>query len=134
MDRLQTEHGRFKTCTICNLFWRTRDDFLDDPGIFIVGYQVHFNTLTEGLFLFNHSCRGTLSIRAEEFRDLYKGPVWQDRRTGTEECPEHCLHNRDLDPCPVKCECAFVREIVQIVKNWQKTKRPRNTRKARTEG
>lgn len=117
------EKHLFKTCTICEAIWQTRDDFLADPDIFIVGYQVHFNALTEGLFLFNHSCRGTLAIKAGEFEDLYKGPVFQKRLTGTGECREHCLHSEDLDPCPAECECAFVREIVQIVNGWQKNKR-----------
>lgn len=128
MNKLQTEHAPFKTCTICGIVWRTRDDFVDDPDIYIVGYQVHFNALTEGLFLFNHSCGGTLSIRAGEFADLYKGPVFQEQRTGTEECPGHCLHHEDLAPCPVKCECAFVREIVQIVKN-DKNRSTKDTKK-----
>jgi G:T-mismatch repair DNA endonuclease (very short patch repair protein) len=51
----------FKGCSICNKVWKNRDGFLDDPDIVIVGYQVHFEDLTEGLFLFNHTCRGTLT-------------------------------------------------------------------------
>jgi len=120
MDKQQGETRSFKTCTICNTVWQTRDDFLDDPDIFIVGYQVHFNTLTEWLFLFNHSCKGTLSVNAGEFTDLYTGPIFKDRLFGSEECPGHCLHERRLSPCPSKCECSFVREIIQVIKNWEK--------------
>lgn len=134
MNKSQAETNPFKICSICKTVWRTRNDFLDDPDIFIVGYQVHFNELTEGLFLFNHSCRGTLSIKAGEFTDLYNGPVFSKRLTGSEDCSGHCLHVRELSPCPAKCDCAFVREIIQVVKNWQKTKCPRNTRNARTNG
>lgn len=123
MNKPKVNTRPFKICTICKAVWQTRDNFLDDPDVFIVGYQPHFNLLTEGLFLFNHSCRGTLSIKAIEFKDLYKGPVFKERLTGSEECPGHCLHESELDPCPAKCECAFVREIVQIVKNWPKIKR-----------
>jgi hypothetical protein len=110
----------FKICTVCGAVWHTRDDFLGNPGISIVGYQVHFQALTSGLFLFNHSCQGTLSIKAELFTDLYKGPAFSKRKTGSKECPGHCLHKTDLAPCPVKCECAFVREIIQHIINYPK--------------
>ena len=116
MDKPYGNSSPFKTCTVCGATWRTRDAFLDDPDIIIVGYQPHFKALTEGLFLFNHSCGGTLSIKAVKFTDLYKGQVFQKRLTKTEECPGHCLHERNLNPCPAKCECAFVREVLQVIK------------------
>lgn len=122
MDKPQGKARPFKTCTICKVVWQTRDAFLDDPDIFIVGYQVHFNALTEGLFLFNHACKGTLSVKADEFTDLYNGPVFKERLTDTAECPGHCLHEHALNPCPAECECSFVREIIQIIKNWPKNK------------
>jgi hypothetical protein len=121
MNNAQTEHGPFKACTICDTTWQTRSDFLGDPEIFIVGYQVHFDALVEGIFLFNHSCGGTLSINTVEFTDLYKGSVFQKRLTGGEECPGFCLYEEELGPCPAECECAFVREIIQIIKEWKKT-------------
>jgi hypothetical protein len=117
MNGVQTGHGPFKTCTICSVFWQTRDDFLDDPEISIVGYQVHFDALMEGLFLFNHSCGGTLSIKASEFSDLYAGPMFQNRQTGSDKCPGYCLYEEELGPCPAECDCAFVREIIQIIRN-----------------
>lgn len=106
----------FKTCTVCKKEWKSRRNFLDDPNVIIVGYQPHFDTLTEGLFLFNHSCRGTMSIQAGAFRDLYNGPVFQNRLTGTDSCPGYCLHKNELKPCPSQCECAYVREIIQVIR------------------
>ena len=41
----------------------------------------------------------------------------------TTECPEFCLHKSELRPCPAKCECAYVREIIQVIKDWPKKKR-----------
>jgi hypothetical protein len=61
-----------------------------------------------------------LAIRAGAFEDLYNGPVFKKRVTGSEECPEYCLHEDELLPCPNQCECAYVREVIQIVKNWPK--------------
>ena len=113
----------FKICSICNNVWNTRDDFLGDPDIHIVGYQPHFEALVEGLFLFNHSCLGTLSISAGRFASLYDGPVFTERLTGSVDCPGYCLHKNELRPCAAKCECAFVREIIQVILNWQKMER-----------
>ena len=111
---------RFKRCSSCGYEWESRDGFIEDPALCIIGYQVDFEHLKEGLFLFNHSCGTTLAIMAGDFRDLYEGPVFSERLTGSGECPEYCLHQSELRPCPAKCECAYVREIVQII-----TDRPR---------
>lgn len=114
------ENTFFKECSVCDFKWPLRDEFLKDPNIEIIGYQVHFEELAEGLFLFNHSCKGTLAIIANEFKDLYDGPIFSERATGSDDCPGHCLHQKDLDPCPVKCECAYVREIIQAIKHYKK--------------
>lgn len=110
----------FKTCPICMTVWETRNGFLDDPEIEITGYQVHFKELSEGLFLFNHLCKGTIGLKAGLFRDLYDGPIFEERLTGTEDCPEYCLIKHELRPCPAKCECAYVREIIQLIMAWPK--------------
>lgn len=94
---------------------------MSDPNVEIVGYQVDFEELQLGLFLFNHSvCRTTLSIEAREFSDLHKGPVFSDRKTGTSDCPGHCMHRDDLEACPARCECAYIRETLQLVQTWPK--------------
>jgi hypothetical protein len=42
---------------------------------------------------FNHTpCLTTLAIKASEFTDLYDGPIFTERATGTESCPGYCLH------------------------------------------
>lgn len=116
----EKKDGRFKQCPLCGLEWPTRNRFLEDPDIELVGYQVNFVELLAGFFLFNHSCGTTLAVLTEAFEDLYAGPVFSERATGTEECPEHCIHEDDLSPCPAQCECAFVREIMQAVKDRPK--------------
>jgi len=110
------KNNPFKICSKCGVGWKDRKSFLDDANISIIGYQAHFKHLTTGLFLFNHSCHGTLSITADEFTDLYDGPVFQDKLTDSDDCPGYCLQENMLDPCHVQCECAFVREIIQILK------------------
>lgn len=119
MNNNQSETPFFKACTICKTIWQTRDDFLEDSDLVIVGYQPQFDALTNGLFLFNHSCRGTISIEAGVFAYLYDGPIFKNKLTKTEVCPGYCLYESDFRPCPQRCECAFVREILQIVKKRQ---------------
>lgn len=112
----------FRTCT-CGKTWSSRDEFLSDPKIKIIGYQVNFEHLKEGFFLFNHmekDCLTTMGLPAGLFLDLYRGAIFQDRLTGSFQCAGQCLHERDLSPCPEKCECAFVREVVDMVVHWKK--------------
>ena len=110
----------FKRCPACGHAWSVRNDFLSDPGLRVIGYQVNFGSLEAGVFLFNHTCKGTLAIHAHEFKDLSCGPMYKERATGGEECQGHCLHEDDLGPCPARCECAYVRDILQIVRQWPK--------------
>jgi len=110
----------FKKCSVCGFAWPSREDFLSDSAVEIIGYQVNFDHLTLGLFLFNHSCNNTLAIQAGVFRNLYKGPIFEERATGSEQCPGYCLLQNELRPCPAQCECAYVRQIVQIIINWPK--------------
>jgi len=116
----------FKTCPNCGYIWPNRDDFLQDARVTIVGYQVNFESLKEGFFLFNHSCKTTLAIEVVSFVDLYDGPVFSEKATGTDTCPGHCLNKSTLSPCPAICECAFVREIIQIFKNRDKISQLKN--------
>jgi hypothetical protein len=114
----------FKRCPTCGHMWASRDRLLADPDITVVGYQASFKKLTEGLFLFNHLCNATLALPAEKFIDLYNGPIFEERLTGGKTCPGHCLYQNDLSSCPAKCDCAFVREILQIIRKWPKNDKP----------
>ena len=128
-----TPRDVFKKCSVCNTIWDKYADFLSDPQISLVGYQVDFVDLEEGLFLFNHECqttlaitggklkgRATLAITTGKFKHLYDGPIWTERLNETDVCPEYCLRKDDLRPCPQKCECAYVRDIIQTILGWEK--------------
>jgi hypothetical protein len=111
----------FKVCTFCGETWRNREAFLADPRVRVIGYQVHFQDLEAGMFLFNHDvCRTTLAIDASRFTDLHRGPRFTARKTETEECPSYCLHKGELRPCPAECECAHVRDVLDTVARWEK--------------
>ena len=107
----------FKQCGKCGQVWQTRDQFLNDQDIELIGYQANFKELHAGLLYFNHVCKSTLALKAEVFVDLYKGPIFEKRQTGEAHCPEYCINQSELRPCPEACECAYIREIMQLIKN-----------------
>jgi hypothetical protein len=115
------EYNNFKKCSKCNHTWLNRELFLADNEIEIIGYQVDFKDLTEGLFLFNHVCGTTISIKARVFTDLYDGPVFKRRMTDSDECAGYCRIRNNVFSCNAKCECSYVRNVIQIVKDWPKT-------------
>ncbi len=110
----------FKTCSNCGRRWERLEEFIQDPAIKLNGYMPTFDNLLTGLFLFNHCCGTTLACPVGLFSHLFDGPVYRTRKTGTSECPGHCLNKTDLEPCPVKCNCAFVRETLVILEDWPK--------------
>ena len=108
----------FIKCQTCDDKWFTRDDFLEDISIKIDGYQVNFDELEAGVFLFTHLCGATLELSVGTFKELYQGPIFIKRATGTDECPEYCLYQDELGLCASICECAYVRNIIDIIKKW----------------
>ncbi len=112
----------FKICPLCSTTWKTRNEFIKDRTLKINGYQVDFDELGHGLFFFTHQVKGcftTLALRAESFFDLNPGIPYKVRATNSEKCPGYCTEIDQLDPCEARCECAFVREVIQIIKNKQ---------------
>ncbi|MCF8069698.1 MAG: hypothetical protein K9L30_14055 [Desulfobacterales bacterium] len=122
MNHKKNTSDIIKKCPVCSFRWADREQFLSDPDIESIGYQFHFKNLQHGYFLFNHSCKGTLALPVSIFTDLYEGPVFSEKLTGSDECLNLCFDQFNVDPCPAKCECAFVREIIQIIKKWPKNR------------
>ena len=110
----------FKNCPFCDFVWESLGLFLKDPDVVLIGYQTRFKNLTDGLFYFNHSCKSSMVIPVDAFTGLYNGPVFKERKTGEEGCPGYCLYKDNLEPCPNECECAYVREVIQIIKERPK--------------
>jgi hypothetical protein len=111
----------FKICSCCKTPWFSRNEFLADSNIKMVGYQANFGDLVLGFFLFNHlTCQSTFGVPAGLFKDLHDGPVFSECLAGSEQCPGYCLHREILHACRAKCEGAYVREILQILRDWPK--------------
>lgn len=117
------ERKMFKKCTGCGHHWGSRESFLADHAVQLIGYQANFAELDTGYFMFNHlapGCLTTFTIKTGHFRDFYHGEVYRERQAGSLKCPGHCQHEGDLHPCPVKCECGFVRDVMQVILKWPK--------------
>ncbi|HBH29779.1 MAG TPA: hypothetical protein DDX99_13225 [Desulfofustis sp.] len=113
----------FKTCTSCGKIWRSRDDFLSDPETAVIGYQGSSIDPDHGFFYINHAtdpCQTTLAIMVREFSDLYNGEEPEKHLTGAHPCPEHCFYKDNLSDRPERCECRFIRTIMQRIKTWPK--------------
>jgi hypothetical protein len=113
----------FKTCPKCKKKWNSRREFLADIMLHLNGYQAAFDKLESGLFLFTHlcdECKSTMSIRVSNFDDLYSGVRYSENKALTDDCPRYCIDEHNLERCVTKCECAFVREIIQHVKDHPK--------------
>ena len=115
--------ANFKTCPKCLARWETRDDFLSDSAIELVGYQADLTTLEFGLLLFNHTapdCSTSLALFAYQFLDLYSGPRAPEIKALLPGCPRYCLDENYLGRCDVVCECAFIREVINVIRNTDK--------------
>jgi hypothetical protein len=110
----------FKKCNVCKSSWESRENFLSDPDVEIIGYQANFSEPNEGLFLFNHICGTTLSAQVKVFGTLYDGPRYKEILTGSEDCKGLCLNEKDSSLCIAECNLAFAREIIKIIRNWEK--------------
>jgi hypothetical protein len=113
----------FKACSGCPSRWETLEGFLSDPDILLAGYQVHPNDLEGGLFFFTHAkepCFTTLAIPVTKFLSLNDRPLVGERNHQLCSRSEFCQHQNDLSPKPKKCECIWVRELLQIIQSWPK--------------
>lgn len=112
----------FKTCPMCAHTWETQADFISDQQLKINGYLADFEHLELSQFYFTHmveGCYSTMTLEAKEFLNLYEGERYPERRTGEKECPGYCLDEEQLARCAAFCECAFNREIIQLIKERQ---------------
>jgi hypothetical protein len=117
------QHPPFKTCPYCSKVWNTLEDFLSDPELELAGYQVAFEDLEGGLFFFTHiqkNCGTTLAIKVRDFISLSSRPIVAARTKKPEGCSNLCVRQGALEPCPIECECVWVREILQVIRSWKK--------------
>lgn len=111
----------FKTCSSCGTTWQSMKQFLEDKELVVEGYQASFSDSMDGLFLMTHSCEdcgSTLALKTGLFRELYHGPEFTEHRTNMPGCDGHCLNENDLEPCDQECDMRWVRDVLQMLKNY----------------
>lgn len=120
-----SEEPIFRKCPSCATTWNTREDFLSDALIELNGYQASLKSIEKGLFLFTHlavNCFSTMGVPVTEFDDLYIGTRYTEDKSLSAECPRYCDDEKRLERCDVKCECAYVREILHAIKGNEHTR------------
>jgi hypothetical protein len=111
--------SEFKRCPLCEKSWTSREEFLGDRSVELVGYQPDFDELRSGALMFNHEvpgCGTTMEIEIDRFVDLYDGPIHDRSLFGTDECHGHCLKMASLERCSNPCENAWARGVAVAVK------------------
>ncbi len=121
----------FKTCSFCGKKWKTREEFLSDKKVKLVGYQINYIDIEKGLFLFNHSCNTTIAIEVEEFMDLYKGVKYTENKLNTDECPGYCLDEKELQDCGNTCYYNQVRKLMLVILDYNKKDSQENNQKGK---
>ena len=117
------EKSKFKTCPGCFISWDSMETFLSDPNLELNGYKADFKDLEYGMFFFTHRtepCYSTMTLMVDDFRSLYFGKTYRGSKALSEECPRYCMDEKQFVRCNALCECAFVREIMQIIVERQK--------------
>ena len=123
MGEAMSEQEDFKVCTNCHKAWQTMEEFLSDSELRLEGYQVNFGDLNAGLFLFTHrseDCGSTIAIPAGRFTQMHDGEIFEENMFGKAGCDKSCLHTGVVDSCKAKCECAYVRDVLEKVRDWEK--------------
>lgn len=110
----------FKVCPCCGKEWITQKEFLEDTNVTVISYKPDFMELKYGQIFFNHlidSCKSTITLFVLAFENLYSGVRYHENRAESKECPRFCLDKDQLNRCDQRCECAYVREILSILKH-----------------
>jgi hypothetical protein len=105
----------FKTCGLCKRQWPSWEEFIRDPGIRPIGMQAITSVPDANLFLFEHRCGSTVSIRAKQLRHLVPDPEQGAELPllfGKELCSGHCRHVEDLEACSQPCVNARDRNLL----------------------
>jgi hypothetical protein len=117
----------YKTCPKCSQSWNTLNDFLTDSSLDLNGYQVSFKNLDAGLLLFTHmveGCKTTMGVYVRDLGHLYTGVRYTENKALSPECPRYCVDEKRLGRCDAHCECAYVREIIGVIKDGHKVTKP----------
>ncbi|RJP71842.1 MAG: hypothetical protein C4532_06955 [Candidatus Abyssobacteria bacterium SURF_17] len=127
------QSASYRTCE-CGHAWKTRDDFLRDKNVKIVGYQPDFVNHKYNHFLFQHTMKGCgqfLGVRASDFQELREKECANELCFAKEQCPGYCKNTLDLRVCSVNCRNASDRMVATKIRTRRILRRLRPARSAR---
>ena len=119
MPRSGAERSIFRKCD-CGESWKTRNAFLRDKHVKIVGYQPDLISHKYNHFLFQHKAKGCgrfFGVRASDFSDLRQEKCANELCMGQAKCPGYCLNTLDLRVCSVTCRNASDRVLASKIRN-----------------
>ena len=129
--------GPFRTCGMCHKQWPTRQDFLADPGLRLLGLQAVPHHPDGNLLVFEHDCGTTVSVLAWRLRDLAPagapGEASLPLLYGTEGCNGFCNRLEELSACDRACSNARDRRLTLWIAE-QASKRARARDSSRGSG
>jgi hypothetical protein len=111
-----------KQCTTCSTQWLTLQQLVEDRNLKIEGYQACFGDADAGLIILTHktrTCGTTLVLPARVFRPLIAGCLPEAHMTLSTPCPRRCSRPRDFEACQVKCDMAWVREVLGLLRRHE---------------
>ncbi len=118
--------GPFRACGMCHKQWATRQDFIADPKLRLLGLQAVPHHADGNLLVFEHDCGTTVSVLAWRLRDLLpaedRGEEGLPLLYGSEGCKGYCTRLEELSACDRSCSNARDRRLTLWVAE-QKRKR-----------
>jgi hypothetical protein len=105
----------FKTCGFCRHQWPDWEQFIFDPGIKPLGLQAITSMPDANLFMFEHRCGSTVTIRAKLLRHLLPEPESDPGLLllfEKDHCEGHCRFVSDLESCSQPCANARDRRLL----------------------
>jgi DNA-binding CsgD family transcriptional regulator len=114
----------FRHCPTCLTKWSFRGAFLSDPEVEFLGYHPLSGGNPAGVMLFKHmGCGTNLPCPLEWFQPLTNLPMLGGSCSAGAG-GDHCLgQGQDPStPCPLRCVCAFVWHVTQVIRGWPRQK------------
>jgi hypothetical protein len=107
-----------QNCGSCGRMWYRWPDFILDPEIRLLGFQMITELPDSNLLVFEHRCGSSVSVMAKRLRHLLTdggAGAGLTSLAGTTSCRKHCLSLTDFEHCDSPCVNARDRRLVQMV-------------------
>jgi hypothetical protein len=118
----------FRSCGMCRKQWPTRQDFISDPELRLLGLQAVPDFPDANLLVFEHECGTSVSVLASRLRDLVPDAEADDPSLpllqGTESCSGFCNRLESLEACDRRCRNARDRRLTLWLADRPGKRRP----------